>query len=404
MAKLMGGRRTNWAKSASRFATPQGGPIAKPAYYPPTYNKSGISGQIIPPNRGQYPRGHSLPGYVRTPSSASEAMTEYARRSGLMRNQMTLGRFGSMAGRLLPIAGVALNAYEWWRQTAEPSDQSQLYFPTGWQVPKTGECDRGLPRQKYWGINDGACTGIRNFNMQNQVVLAGTGVNRGWYCHITTALGDNGTPVNPYKRNVRGFLPQPTGTTFPAEKTPTNTRVVPRPSQQPYVDTPPYPETSIKGYPKPAPRIKPKDRYFGPRLPPRGTTEFPDYPHVPPPPNVKEKKGLVIGAGKAGRAYGALTEFRDFADCLAGAIPGNPCGKYRNQLHKYAACIAQHEAAVNMPEAIACFFGSQARDTAIGRPAGIFQRGAAKGSYWSRPVGPGAGNWAVPSVPRMTPI
>jgi len=388
------GHRTKW-RGGTKWTTPQGGPVAARPQYPSNYGVR--SGQIIPPNRGQYPRGKSLPGY--TPASGSSEMREYARHRGYAANQMMTRKFGGMAGKalgkLLPGVGLALSAYdmyEWWNTTAPGG---QLQFPAGWTV---SGCDRGLPRQKYWGINDASCTGIRNFNMQNTPVLAGAN----WVVHCTEA-----TPVVmpiTYNRNVKLQIPVATaGNPFNQAYAPRASRTT-RSERRPYMDAPPQPEIQVKGYPRPAILVRPKDRYFGPRLPPRGSTEYPNYPHVPPPPNVKEKKGLVFNTGRAGKAYGALTEFRDFADCLSASIPGQPCRKYRKNLHLYAACIAEHHNDVNMPEAIACFFGAQAKDTAIGRPSGIFQRGASKGPYWSRPVGPGAGNWARPGVPRMTPI
>lgn len=141
------------------------------------------------------------------------------------------------------------------------------------------------------------------------------------------------------------------------------------------------------------------DVIMGDGLPPGGVSG--PYPHTPPPKGTTEKKYRIV-PGKLGKAYGAATEFRDFLDCMAKNIPGEPCKGVKNQLHLYAACVAKHHNSVNMPEAIACFYGQQGQDAAYGLPDRMGR--PSDNPFYQRPVGPTSGFWSQPGAPSMTKI
>lgn len=140
---------------------------------------------------------------------------------------------------------------------------------------------------------------------------------------------------------------------------------------------------------------------YGPSTP--GGTPV-DVPVVPPPRGTHEKKGLVITAGRVGRAYGALTEFGDMLDCVAKSIPGNPCKGLT--MHEKVACVAKHGRKIDVAKAATCIMMDAAQDAAIGKFNRAVREAATRNPYWKRPVGPGAGGWAAryygsPKMPRM---
>lgn len=402
MAKYFG-HRTKWAGgtkgSNPQFGQSQGGPPAT-TNGPNPYNTygGGQSGQIIPPNRGQYPRGKSLPGYG-TPRSMTNPWGARAQ---------ALGRLGKLGGRYfnLPFLLQDFMTVAEWFSADEPVDPTSDIDFASWSIPGyTSQCTPaanmcgGSGTGVFWGY--GGSFGPILCNECINFPLAYT------WPQVQALAGPPGVLGVGYRRRLTSHNPRHvwsrTGTALQTPWPPTV--VKPRTITFAPTAAPPKPEHVEKRYPASSTRVEPRARYFGPRLPPRGTTKYPEYPHVPPPPRVKEKKGLVIGPGKAGKVYGAVTEFRDFADCLAKSMPGNPCSKYKNQLHKYVACIAMNEAKINMPEAMVCMFTNDAQDSVIGKSNRMAREAATGNPYWKRPVGPGAGAWARPRSPgKMTPI
>lgn len=388
MAKYFG-HRARWAGgtkgSSPNFGMAQGGPVAIPST-----SNYGKRGQIIPPlSAGQHRPGKSLPGL--TPSSMGPLA---ASQRAAMRGMLMRGLLGPLNWAFL---------LEDFMTMLEPAKVPAPFSPgPGWtrcSAPTTA-CTASWEPETHWGYQNSGLFGCLAYGSCPTNQAWGVPLAPGTPTAITTAvelLRMRRTSVAPERFTIFERWRRPAGDTSQS--------TVSRTLMPPDVLRPPLPQIRDKEYPRPETSTKPKDRFFGPRLPPTGTTKFPDYPHVPPPPNVKEKKGLVIGPGKAGKVYGALTEFRDFADCLAKSMPGNPCGRYKNQLHKYVACIAANEAAINMPEAIVCMFTNDAKDAAIGKSNRAAREAATKNPYWQRPVGPGAGGWARPRGPgKMTPI
>lgn len=397
MAKYFG-HRAKWEGgtkgTSSNFGVFQGGPVATTGT--PNYNTSGgRQGQIIPPlSAGQHRRGKSLPGLLRTPASPSALAAARAAAMGKLAMRGLLGPL-----QMLEYIGNFTATWEWATQNFGVTNPNPLvhdpYGYTRWCNNSVSSCavliNKGPALFSSPALINSACTrtDCANVGQYTLPVPLDTwlyygnrrGVGLGPSYEIRVVWKADTTPSgtsNDLKWRGRKTMP------FPATL------------------APPAPQVREKSYPRPAAR--PKDRYFGPGLPRRGSTKYPDYPHVPPPANVKEKKGLYVGGGRAAKIYGAATEFRDFADCLASNIPGNPCSRYRNQLHKYAACIAMNEAKINMPEAMVCFFEKQSEDKHIGGTFGHVGGAAAKTPNWVRPVGPQAGGWATPRVPTMTPI
>lgn len=386
------GHRTKWA-GGTKYATPQGGPLAPRGSY--AGGNRGISGQIIPPNRGQYPRGSSLPGYYRTPSSASSDVQAYARYRGYTSNLMMTRRFGPMAGKalgkLVPIAGLGLGlweTYQWWNT---PIPEGSLIFPPGWTV---NGCDRGLPRQKYWGNLDLSCTGVRVCTNPNQVVATS---GPSWSAHVTEFLPSNGDPSsNVYRRNVTmRILQSVAGNPIRADMLP---RVSTRTTPAPVNERPPRPQQREKGYSRPLPFVSAPSAV---KLTPGGPKPVkPDF--RPPLPGNWEKKAYALLTGPVGKAYGALTELGDAMDCLVGAIKGGK-GSPGKTLQERAAYIVRNREKIDFPEFVMCMATQNFKDAVIGRVSGAADS-ITKDPYWRRPVGPSAGGWAYPRAPRMTPI
>lgn len=413
MAKYFG-NRAHWAqpKPSGAYAptasptspmfmgTPQGGPPAR----------MGMEGQIIPPNRGQYPRGKSLPGYA-TPRTGMGSQMAAMRAAG--RAQMMRGMLGRYLG--LPfLLGDFMTAAEWFAGEitgeVDPATAEAESLVDASIAGYTLTCGNG-PGCVGWESDDPWAWGATNawnpafcnqclnwplghptwadlvadwsppvWNFGAPATLA--------YGQKTAAFTDNVRSV--WRRNGTG--PE---TQWP----PVVTTTVPKTRYLPNTLAPPRAEAREKSYPRAV--SKPRARVWGDGLPPTGVpVKTPWPPHVPPPPNVREKKGLVFGGGKWGKAYGAATEFRDWLDCMGGSMPGNPCKKYKNQLHKYAACIAANHALIDMPAATVCMHEEGAKDAAHGLPDRMGT--PSDNPFYQRPAGPTTGFWSQPSAPSMT--
>lgn len=403
------GHRPAWARpKPTGFSVPSGGPLA--TTNPNPYNTSGNlgrEGQIIPPKSGRnpYPRGKSLPGYKGVPSAANALERAAMARAKAFKLPLAL------RGLLSPLAMAQLIGDLMWGGEYYATPQEWVW-PTGWHVCPTPSC-AGNVTHFQWAYSNGL--GDASSCAVQAACPVGQAFNNSWPVpneppvvmpffpprDVLYLIEESPTPgIGTWR--AQGVRPVNFGTgTTPVTQLPSlQGGSLPLRAPDPFAE----PKWREKTYPRNRPIAKPKDRMWGDRLPPRGSTKYPDYPHVPPPPRVKEKKGLVIAGGRAAKIYGAATEFRDFADCLAANIPGNPCGKYRRQLHKYAYCIAMNEAKINMPEAMVCFFEKQSEDKHIGGTFGHVGGAAANSPDWIRPVGPQAGGWAAPKVPKMTPI
>lgn len=391
------GHRPAWArpKPASGFGMSEGGPVA-PRPNPNPYNQSrpmGREGQIIPPNRGQYPRGKSLPGW---------AGADRARRAAAASKLLPMAMRGNLATRAFM---EVLEFFATSQTTSFDPDADPLGLLDASASIPGYDLICSKPFQNCFGVPDPGIIPWRFGTSGSTAFFCALGLNcNNWPIHQTWADVE-ALPVAPpglqygqdygFQQNMRrGWLRQ-SGSTEPWPQNPTRTQT--RTLFLPNTLAPPKAEASEKTYPRnrPAPKT---DMIFGPATP--SGVKAPPRPHQPPLPGEREKKAIILG-GRAARAYGMLTEFRDFADCLANNIPGKPCSGLRGNLHEYAACIARHEKSIDMPSAIACFFTSQGRDSAHRFPK-IF--GNPDPRYYKRPVGPSSGFWSQPSAPSMTPI
>lgn len=377
---------------------PSGGPVGRPN--PNPYNKgTPISGQIIPPNRGQFPRGRSLPGYFRG-SPMSPAM---ARRMARM-----------MMGGLLK----TLSPLEWAMMLGDLMyEGAWTEVPGGWTIPpgwtkcSQPSCD-GAVDYGVWAAEN-ACS---NFPACPQGQAGGSWptTRRVWgdphptrlkvlaYDHTSgdpTGASFRGTVRAQFVRSSSAVVNMPT---YAESRTVQIPNLMPFPFPSPA----PSPETREVSQPRnrtlPFPRANTSPGVAYTPATPGGTPV--DHAHVPPGPGHREKKGLVLGAGRVGRAYGALTEFGDMLDCLAGSIPGQPCRGL--PMHEKVACVAKHGKKIDVPKAAMCILGGQLQDKVIGKFNKAVTDAAVGNPYWKRPVGPGAGGWAAryhgsPKMPKM---
>lgn len=370
-------------RSPPFLGTPQGGPLAK----------MGREGQIIPPlSAGKHRRGSSLPGYG-TPRSGLPAQMSRARAA-----QSALGARGLLG----PAAFMMLLD---WFQTSTQGEVQGLNgdalngtiagYTTLCQKPFNscvfGPTNNWLFQDGAGSLGPGTCAGAQCVNLPlsktwAEIQALPTAPRTIVYGEKQGAFNDN--PRTVWTRPALPAIPWP----VPLMGTQT------RRGYYPDTNRPPKSDAAEKSYPRT--RSLPRARMWGDRLPPGGRPVKPDWPpHVPPPPNVKERKSFMVG-GKAAKIYGGLTEFRDFLDCLAGSMPGQPCKPVKNQLHKYVACIVANEHLINMPEATVCMHQESAKDAAYSLPDRMGR--PRDNPFYQRPVGPTTGFWSQPSAPSMT--
>lgn len=167
---------------------------------------------------------------------------------------------------------------------------------------------------------------------------------------------------------------------------------------QPVPDPAPGPATQY------APRRWPRVRYKPYQEPAtqwqiggRGPTKTPvKHDNLPPGPGVKERKRSIPLNTKLHRVYGALTELMDMVDCMAKAIPGEPCKNARTVQAKIA-CIYRNYGRMNFPEFNACMQSNDSKDFLVGKYNKMAQdqlrRHGNAGNY-AGGTGFGAGTWA----------
>lgn len=337
----------------------------------------GINGQIIPPNRGQYPRGRSLPGLGRFPYGAAQrrALLQLARR-GL------LGR-AAMAQLLLELSA------EWWFQTETTS-----LPPTPGQLPK--------------GYTEVCTAPVQTCGFSGTATAWGTGGDPATQCSVIQTTCVNWplfrtdaqlVAINPppntiawgYRRalftdNVVKLATKNPGTPFPLVWETRRTRTTPQPIPMPSESELTYPRTRTR---------------------PGGARQYPGGRPVRVrmrPPVEEEKKVLLLTNGRLGKLYGKLTEFEDTMDCMKSAMGDspktNPCFNARTFLEK-VNCIARNHRKIDWGHFAECMVVSNAKDMAIGKAVGLADR-IARDRYWRRPVGPTSGWWSHPRAPSMS--
>lgn len=121
-------------------------------------------------------------------------------------------------------------------------------------------------------------------------------------------------------------------------------------------------------------------------------------PHnrLPPKKGEKEKKGsapVPQGFKMGAKAYGAWTEFADFADAMYEGVPQSKQRPYQNPFQKLGA-VWDNWDSMDWRKAFEAFALAQAKDYAIGKANSETAKRLSRNPYWKRPVGPGAGNWA----------
>lgn len=386
----MGGKKTGWAKSAAKasgFGTPQGGPLARPSSWGDGKSNGnyGRHGQIIPPNRGQFPRGTSLPGF-------KPAMGQFGKMMRAARAAMM------MKGLLGPLdAAMAIGdfAYDYALMGDEYATfdigqgWTQVYDcvqgRVGWYVRPGLDgvtCGGGLnaPNATSWSNIAGTA------GPSPQAIADGTTITTVWW-RADTTLG-NTARRQKFTRPVGQHLP------FIAP----GIRGAPRVDPLPAAYRPPLPQASEKTYGRPASRAlpwgqtSPAMEYGPPYRGPKPVT----HPNLPPKPGDKEKKERM-NYGAPGKIYGAFTEAGDAAGCYIEAKGGKAGGGTRAKLDK-AWALANDPNAPAFDGAVfaACMILANAQDAAIGKLSG----GAAKARNNSpyapkRPGGYQGGGWST---------
>lgn len=401
------GHRTRWAggTKSSGFGMSTGGPLVAPSR-PPGGSGGGIrSGQIIPPlSKGLHRKGRSLPGFH--PSSIEGRAL--ARQAAVLRRMAGLGL---LKNALLPLAiEDFMTTAEWFlseKTTTEPvtgpdSEEALQGDIAGYTVQCTSGpgCSGALHQWRY--LDTGFSAGNLICGLPRPI-CTNAPLNKTWAtiqglasAPAVIAFGEHRSAFTDNVRKVYRRVGTAPETPWPP--TMTKTVTVARTLSMLETATPPRAAARTKVYPRNRP-LPVTDLIFSPSKP--GGVKAPPRPHEPPQKGEREKKYRVVG-GKLGKAYGAATEFRDFLDCMAKNIPGEPCKGVKNQLHLYAACVAKHHNSVNMPEAIACFYGQQGRDAAYGLPDRMGR--PSDNPFYQRPVGPTSGFWSQPGAPSMTKI
>lgn len=395
------GHRPAWAQPKARpFAMPQGGPVARPN--PNPYNKGtpAKTGQIIPPlSAGQHPRGRSLPGYFRgAPMSPAMARRMARLMMGGVLKALSPLEWAMMLGDLMYGDSWALQPGGW-------------NVPAGWTKCPTPDCD-GAPTHGIWSAG-GTCAALPpcppgQAGGSWPTTRLHWGTVHATRLNVTAYIQTSGNETDATFRGtiVAQFVrPSAAVVTMP-EFTANRTMRLPGVMPFPFPSPAPQSETKEKSEPRnraaPFPRANTTPAMAYTPSKPGGVPV--DHANVPPPPGTHEKKGLVLHAGRVGRAYGALTEFGDMLDCVAKSIPGNPCKGLR--MHEKAACVAKHGRKIDVAKAATCIMMDAAQDAAIGKFNKAVRDAAVGNPYWKRPVGPGAGGWAAryygsPKMPRM---
>lgn len=169
---------------------------------------------------------------------------------------------------------------------------------------------------------------------------------------------------------------------------------------QPADLAPPKPQETITAQPRP--RTSPKT---GPRIRTPTDTQTGGTPGYVNPPdghvNVPNPRGVPkwkIPHSKLGDLYGKLTELGDALDCLEKAMIKRPPGPkprtLQDRLINAATRIYHNPHSVDWPKFVACVIQSNFEDFVVGK-ANSLANNITKNKYWTRPVGVGAGGFAV---------
>ena len=381
MAKYFG-HRPAWArpKATGGFAMP---PPAPTGNLPGKYGmpSGALDGQIIPPNRGQYPKGRSLPGL------SAEMAANAARRAAAARALMMAGK---LARAQLPFALLDMaTMLEDWMGPNEPVTVPAQWLGNGWSrcaTPNwTGVCGPE-PAPELWdwqgtGVFNSSCSnGTWGVCPKNQFSAYNDplGSTIGWPSNVTSVVFSRLSPgtTNRYDLIRRYVRPSVVGQTTPYPE------YVPARTRMPVPATPPFPHLLDRSYGPPRTRVPVK---AGPA-------------NRPQPPSVrKEEKWVLPTNHPLQRFWGALTEGMDAADCMEKAVRATGAKRKRGengrtgQMKFLARSLSQGHGDPGV--FFACMASEGLQDKVIGKVNSAAAQAAGKNPYYKRPAGPGFGGW-----------
>ena len=388
MAKYFG-HKPAWARPrASGFAPPPP-PPSSGNLMPYGMPSGAMDGQIIPPNRGQYPRGNSLPGYG-TPRAA---MPFAASRNAAMRRMMMRG----LLRRALSPIELAQMLDDFMSGEGWAASPSGWEWPAGWTKCPTPDC-AGNVTHFQWAYSDGMGT-LSSCSVQGSCP-------EGQAINTTYGVGQEPPVAMPFfpPRDVLYLVEETSpglGTIRAQGVRPVNfgtgaVGVTELPEFRPGAS---MPLAVVNPMPRPVMRER---SYPRPRVAPGGVPHVPvrNLPPVasrPPRPGDKEKKWILPTKSPLQKFWGALTEGMDAADCLEKAVRATGAKRKRGedgrtgQVKFLARSLAQGHGDPGV--FFACMAMDQAEDMLIGKVNQAATKAATKNPYWKRPVGPGFGGW-----------
>lgn len=144
-----------------------------------------------------------------------------------------------------------------------------------------------------------------------------------------------------------------------------------KPKEGPYDE--PYQEREIEGGRDLAPYERPAGGF---EVPPRGPPTKTRDPHQLLPPGKAPEKKRDFNTGFVGKAYGALTEAKDFLECAEKALPaGIP--RVENKLHKRFQRVYENWDKIDVAKMTVCIHTTAANDAVIGKYNAMANRGLA---------------------------